>query len=148
MLTTRWAAAPLVVATALLAGCTPGRAGGAPLPPSPARIDVTMVEYEFRLPATVPSGRQVFRVTNAGALEHSLVLVSLAEDVPPILDQLRSQDRRGAPTFAKFAARPPGSQDTFAVELPPGRYALICFVTDADGNSHAAKGMASEFRVE
>lgn len=107
-----------------------------------------MTDNLFQNPATVPVGRLVFRITNAGAAEHSVVLVSLPEDVPPIGEQLRSDDRRGVPTFAKVPARPPGSNDTFAVDLPPGRYALVCFVTDPDGVSHAAKGMASEFRVE
>ncbi len=107
-----------------------------------------MAEYRFEHPSTVPAGRQVYRITNAGAAPHSLVLVSLGDDVPPILEQLRSETRRGAPTFAKLPQRPPGSLDTFAVELPPGRYALVCFVTDPDGVSHALKGMASEIRVE
>lgn len=107
-----------------------------------------MSDNLFQNPATVPAGRQVFRITNRGATNHSLVLVSLPEDVPPIVEQLRSDDRRGVPTFAKVPARPPGSDDIFAVDLPPGRYGLVCFVTDPDGVSHAAKGMASEFRVQ
>lgn len=107
-----------------------------------------MTDNAFQNPATVPTGRLVFRITNAGASDHSLVLVSLPEDLPPIVDQLLSDDRRGVPTFAKLPVRPPGSHDTFAVDLAPGRYGLVCFVTDADGVSHAAKGMASEFRVE
>jgi hypothetical protein len=132
----------------VFAACTSGASGGAPLPPSPARVDVIMNDNVFHNPATVPAGRQVFRITNAGATDHSLVLISLPEDVPAIVDQLRSDDRRGVPTFAKVPARAPGSNDTFAVDLLPGRYALLCFVTDPDGVSHAAKGMASEFRVE
>jgi len=107
-----------------------------------------MTEYAFRHPPTVPPGRQVFRVTNAGSAPHSLVLVALADDVPPILEQLRSDTRRATPTLAKLPSRPPGSHDTFAVELPAGRYGLVCFVIAPDGVSHATKGMASEFRVE
>lgn len=145
--TARRAPAPLAVVFFLFVACTPGTAGGAALPPSPPRFDVVMTDNRFEHPATAPIGRLVFRVTNAGAVEHSLVLVSLAEDVPPIVEQLRSPERRGVPTFAKLPPRPPGSEDTFAVELAAGRYALVCFVTDPDGVSHAAKGMASEFRV-
>lgn len=107
-----------------------------------------MSEYAFQHPPVVPAGRQVFRVTNTGNERHSLVLVALADDVPPILEQLRSDTRRGTPTLAKLLPRPPGSHDTFAVELPPGRYGLVCFVAAAGGLSHAVMGMASEFKVE
>lgn len=106
-----------------------------------------MTDNRFEHPPTAPVGRQVFRVTNAGGAEHALVVISLPEEVPPIAEQLRSGDRRGVPTFAKLPSRPPGSDDVFAVELAAGRYALVCFVTDPDGVSHALKGMASEFRV-
>jgi len=143
----RWAFAPLAMVSFLLVACTPGKSGGAGLPPSPLRFDLVMTDNRFEHPTTASVGRQVFRVTNAGATEHSLVLISLSDDVPPIAEQLRSEERRGVPTFAKLPARPPGSEDTFAVELATGRYAFVCFVTDPDGISHALKGMASEFRV-
>jgi hypothetical protein len=42
---------------------------------------------------------------------------------------------------------PPGGNGAVAVDLGPGRYALICFLTDDDGQSHALKGMATEFRI-
>jgi hypothetical protein len=106
-----------------------------------------MTEYRFEHQVQVPAGRAVFRVANAGAESHSLVLIALTEDVPPIDVQLRSSDRRGADTYAQVPERPPGSRDTFAVDLVPGRYAFICFVRDAAGVSHALKGMSSEFRV-
>lgn len=106
-----------------------------------------MTEYRFQHQGEVPTGRIVFRVVNAGAEPHSLVLVELTEDVPPIDVQLRSPDRRGAATYAQVPQRPPGSRDTFAVDLLPGRYAFICFVRDAGGEQHSLKGMSSEFRV-
>lgn len=106
-----------------------------------------MTEYRFEHQPQIRPGRTVFRVVNTGTEPHSLVLVELAEDIPPIDEQLRSPDRRGAATFAQVPERPPGSRDTFAVDLLPGRYALICFTRGADGESHALKGMSSEFRV-
>ncbi len=134
-------------AAALATSCEAGGAGGAPLPPSPTTVDVVMTEYRFQHQTAVPPGRVVFRVVNAGAEPHSLILVELEEDVPPIDEQLRSSNRRGAATFAQLPQRPPGSRDTFAVDLPPGRYAFICFARDSAGESHALKGMSSELRV-
>ena len=106
-----------------------------------------MTEYRVAHQPEIPPGRTVFRVVHAGAEPHTLVLVSLAEDVPPIDEQLRSPDRRGAATFAQLPERPSGSRDTFAVDLEPGRYAFICFIRGTDGVSHSLKGMSSEFRV-
>lgn len=106
-----------------------------------------MTEYRFEHQAVVPPGRTVFRVVNAGGEPHSLVLVELEEDFPPIDEQLRGSTRRGVPTYAQVPERPPGSRDTFAVDLEPGRYAFICFVAGPDGISHSTKGMSSEFRV-
>jgi hypothetical protein len=106
-----------------------------------------MAEYSFRHPAEVPPGRTVFRVHNAGSLPHSLVLVELPEDFPPLAEQLTSDVRRAVPTLARVPERPPGSRDTFAVDLAPGRYGLICLVTDPDGVTHGQKGMNSELRV-
>ena len=106
-----------------------------------------MTEYRFEHQTGMPPGRTVFRVVNAGAEPHSLVLVALADDVPPIDEQLRSPDRRAAPTFAQVPERPSGSRDTFAVDLDPGRYAFICFVRGSDGVPHSLKGMSSEFRI-
>lgn len=106
-----------------------------------------MREYGFDHATQLAAGRLVFRVTNSGTIPHSLVLVALPEDVPPIGEQLRSGNRRGVSTFAQVPQRPPGSRDTFAVDLIPGRYAFVCFVTDPDGVSHALKGMSSELRV-
>ena len=106
-----------------------------------------MSDYAFRHPPEAPPGRVVFRVTNAGALPHSLVLVELPEDFPPVDEQLRSDVRRPVANLARVPERPPGSRDTYAVDLIPGRYAMACFVTDPDGVSHALKGMSSEFRV-
>ncbi|MGH9263326.1 MAG: hypothetical protein ACRD1D_01410 [Acidimicrobiales bacterium] len=106
-----------------------------------------MDEYSFQHPAEIAPGRVVFRVVNAGAEPHSLVLVELAEDIPPIAEQLRSETRRAVPNLAQVPERPPGSRDIFAVDLEPGRYGFVCFVRDAEGVSHAFKGMTSEFRV-
>ena len=106
-----------------------------------------MREYRFELDPQIPRGRVVFRVANAGSLEHALTLISLADDVPPLDEQLHSESRRGTPTIARVPARPPGGQTKFAVDLAPGRYGLVCFVVDPDGVMHGLKGMNAEFRV-
>jgi hypothetical protein len=117
------------------------------LPVPPATVDVTMAEYRFLFEPPTDRGRTVFRLHNRGALGHDLVVVPLTDEVPPIDQQLRGEERLVVATLASIPVRPPGGTGTFALDLEPGRYAFICFVTDPDGQQHAQKGMSAEFRV-
>lgn len=115
-------------------------------PPPPAVVQVSMDEYRFAYEPPRSPGRIVFDARNDGRVDHQLVLIHLPEGVPSIDRQLRSKDRKVVPTVATLAAREPGRRGTFAVDLDPGRYALVCFVNDPDGQ-HAQKGMSAEFRI-
>jgi hypothetical protein len=142
--TTAWAAALL----ALLGGCTTGKRTGASLPSGPQIVHVVEHDHSYVLDrAEISAGRAVFRVENGSRLAHDLSLVGLPEDMPPINDQLRSGNRRALDTLARLPSRPPGSSDAVAVDLPPGRYALLCFEKDGTGESHALLGMAVELRA-
>lgn len=141
----RWAVAGVLLLAVPACGADP--APTRPLPPGPETVDVTMREYHFDLPDILPRGRVVFRARNAGRVPHDLALVLLGEDVPPIAEELRNERGRLVRTLASMPPRAPGATGTFAVDLAPGRYAVICFVADQDGAQHARKGMASEFRV-
>lgn len=123
---------------------------GAPAPPLPDRppvVGITLHEYAINPSGAIPRGRVVFEVRNAGQREHRLSLVKLAKDMPPIRQQFDGTERRVVDELAATPNRPPGSRDAFAVNLPPGRWAFICFLVEDDGLSHAKAGMATEFRV-
>ncbi len=108
-----------------------------------------MHEYRFAVSdSEVEPGRTVFMVENEGETAHELTLEALPPDFPPIDEQLRSDTRRVLPTLALLRPREPGTGDAFAVDLVPGRYALVCFLEDDDGVQHSLKGMATEIRVE
>ncbi len=106
-----------------------------------------MTEYRYRFVPPSEAGRIVFDVRNDGRLDHELVLIVLPEGVASIDEQLRSKKRRVVPTVAELAPRRPGQRGTFAVDLTPGRYAMVCFVQDPDGSQHATKGMNADFRI-
>ncbi len=89
----------------------------------------------------------MFRVFNAGRLDHSLTLEQLPSDFPPINMQLHSNVRRGAPAIAIMPTLRPGQSDTFAVDLTPGRYAMLSSVKGRNGVVDALKGMNAEIRV-
>lgn len=116
---------------------------------SPATVlEVTMDDYRFEHSATVPAGRVIVEARNEGHVDHQLVMVALPDDfLTSIGDQLASSTRRAFPTLAHLPPRPPGKRGVFAVDVPPGRFAFICFVKDADGVQHADRGMSSDLRV-
>lgn len=95
----------------------------------------------------IPAGRVVFHRVNRSRLAHDLSLVGMPEDMPPIHDQLKGSDRRIVSGVASLPSHPPGSRDTFAVDLAPGRYGLVCWERDGTGVAHAHMGMAVELRV-
>lgn len=150
--------------TRSVGGCTPSRklrgaataalfgvsscASGASPQVSPLLVDVEATEYAFGHRRSVSPGRAVFRIHNAGREAHELIVVALPPDFPPLGQQLRGTERRAVPTIARLPPTEPGETGTFAVDLVPGRYGLICFVSDFDGAQHASKGMSSELRVE
>ena len=118
------------------------------LPPAPATVGVRMDEYRFVLDGSVPAGRVILTARNVGKIEHELDLISIPEDFPlTIGEQVRGSVRQTFPTKAIIPPRPAGGRGEFAVDLVPGRYALVCFVKAADGESHAVKGMTAEVRV-
>lgn len=118
-----------------------------PLPAGPQVVEVAMADFRFDYDPAIAGGRVLFRVANTGKASHSLSLLPLTDDIPPIDQQLRGTTRRAVTPLAAIKARPPGTATTVAVELVPGtRYAMVCFVDDAEG-THALRGMSSEFRT-
>lgn len=142
----------VAVAVAVLAGgagsgCQAG-VSTTPLPPGPQVVELTLRDYRFDFAPGLEGGRVVFRVVNRGTVPHSATLLPLAEDIPPIEQQLRGSERRAIPPFAGVTPRQPGQRTSFAVDLVPGtRYAFVCFLTEPGGTAHALRGMAAEFRT-
>ncbi|HUP70618.1 MAG TPA: hypothetical protein VM142_12510 [Acidimicrobiales bacterium] len=132
-----------------VSGCAAG-ATNTPLPPDPPVLRVEMGDYSFGFRRPVPAGRVVFDVGNAGRRDHELVVVELPADMAGGIDaQLHSAERRAFPTVVALTARPPGGKGTFALDLAPGRYAMLCMLKDpGTAEEHALRGMNAEFRVE
>ncbi len=119
------------------------------LPPSTPVVEVAMREYRFDYDTAIPSGRVVFRAVNTGSLLHRVVVFPMPDDLPPIDELLRGSGQRIMVPLAGIPPQVPGASGTFALDLTPGRYAMICTMVSRAGNeTHAVKGMASEFRVQ
>jgi hypothetical protein len=111
----------LVSAIGLLIWTTP--AGGVP---GPTRIQVTALEFEYRLSRLrVPEGKVRVELANFGQDEHDLAL-----------------RRVGGTRVFGLQKTLPGARRTTTLRLRPGRYRLWCRMGD-----HAVRGMYADLRV-
>ena len=106
-----------------------------------------MNDFSFAHAGVVPPGPLVIRATNVGRVAHQLLLVKVPPGVRSLKEQLQGTRRRASHPVAFIPDRQPGQTGMFAVDLPAGRYGLVCFVPGPDGVPYALKGMSSEFRV-
>jgi uncharacterized cupredoxin-like copper-binding protein len=95
-------------------------AGDAPIP----IIEVKLTEFAVELPKTVPVGKMIFSVTNAGTVEHNFEV-------------------EGQGIEQKFDINlQPGETKNLHVDLPVGKYTVYCPVND-----HKKRGMELELMV-
>ncbi len=131
---------PAVLLAAALAGCGGGDDGSSPqtaggeetAPQRPG--DAAVVELdEFSLePAQVTVSRgATITAENVGAVAHNLTIERGPDPSAP------SRELAATATFAG------GGSDDVEVDLPPGRYALVCTVAD-----HRDRGMVGTLTVE
>jgi uncharacterized cupredoxin-like copper-binding protein len=117
------ALALLLLTVAALGATTPLLAARRP---APTRIQVTALEFEYRLSRVkVKQGPAVIELVNFGEDEHDLML-----------------HRVGGTKTWKLRKILPGSRARLSVKLRPGTYRLWCAVSD-----HASRGMRATLRV-
>lgn len=132
-----------------MASCQSAASDRPAAPAPPPVIDLKLTEYRFDPePARVPAGRVVFRLLNRGDQGHQPTLLALPEDLPPILEQLKGENRRDVETIASNSGLRAGVSAAVAADLEPGkRYAFVCYAKTPDGKEHSRMGMAWEFRT-
>lgn len=165
----RWGASyyrtePGAEETMRLAPLTVTAAEGDSVAPPTASVALAMTD-DLRYvvePATVPTGPQVWELTNTGTVqEHHVVMFRLPEGVTA--EQIEAEfagmiggtPPAGQPLAAQFvwvgyAALQSGGQTTWSeFDLEPGHYAVICFIMDPEmgGRPHLLDGMITTFDV-
>ena len=89
------------------------------------KVNVTMSEYKFEMPASIKAGKTEFVVKNAGKRVHTFAI-------------------KGNGVDQKISPNPkPGETATLAVDLKPGTYEVTCPV-----DFHTAKGMKTTLTVK
>jgi hypothetical protein len=131
---------------------TPAPPTSAP-PTPPAVVDVQAMDDMFMGPATATAGPTTISLHNGGAAAHQLQLLRLHPGVTAdeALAAANSPNPSALLTLVTPAGGPnavaPGAAQAVTVDLVPGTYVEVCFITDADGVPHLAKGMISVLDV-
>jgi hypothetical protein len=112
--------------------------------------EVVLGDFTILLPA-LSAGTTTLAVTNAGRQSHEVVVARLTDgatfaDAEPFLQG------RGAPppleAVGGTVGMAPGQRLWVTLDLPPGDYLALCFVTDpASGRPHVHLGMSATFTV-
>jgi hypothetical protein len=119
-------------------------------------VAVEMQEFAFVMPAQLPTGPQVWKVTNTGEQPHFIVLVKgpddlTMDDVMAILaaDATGGTPPPGVPNpetdfedIGETSLLSAGKTMWLEFDLAPGTYVALCFFPDREtGMPHAALGM-------
>jgi hypothetical protein len=117
------------------------------------RVNATMTlfDYAFQLSQPLQAGRQTIRVKNTAAQSHEVVFVRLQPGKKPADVLAWMQKMEGPPPGAPIGGTTPmarGEENIITLDLPPGDYGLLCFVSDAkDGKPHFMHGMMTQFSI-
>lgn len=116
------------------------------------QITIKATDYAFEAPAKIEAGLVSINLINEGKEPHHAQLVRLNDGVT--LEQFQAalqQSPEAAFPLVSFTGGPsvidPGHNQEVTVELTPGQYVLLCFVSSHDGMPHLAKGMVTPMEV-
>ncbi|MBA3257908.1 MAG: hypothetical protein H0T68_00390 [Gemmatimonadales bacterium] len=127
--------------------------GPKPSPGEEPAADVVMklVDFDFQLSQPLKAGQQMLRVENHGPQPHELAIVRLKSGKDPIdFAEWGMKPVGPAPgtVYGGVSGIMPGAHAWVALDLPPGDYALLCFVPEGkDGKPHFEHGMAKRVTV-
>ena len=145
-----------------------GEATGAT--PPEADVVVDMFEMDFTMPDEVAAGPLVWEVTTVGAQPHFMLLSRYPEEFTEedVMELLATFGPPASPAAGSPAAATPepaldfalvedvfdsgvlstGQTNWVEIDLEPGYYVALCFITDPEtGAPHAMRGMIELFEV-
>nr|MBI3613974.1 hypothetical protein [Nitrospirota bacterium] len=120
--------------------------------PPDADITITAQDFSFSSNQPLRVGPQTVRMRNAGSQAHEIVFVQLAPGATTqdFLDAYipGTPDNQAGRHVGGLTGLAPGQEGFFPVDLRPGRYGLICFLSDpVTRTPHFARGMLLDMDV-
>jgi hypothetical protein len=139
-------------------GTLPAAVGGGPVPTPVQHLDITGVEYSFKI-SPEPSvglrpGWTRISFHNAGGEAHQVMFARLKDGVDLAeLGRVAGTDSSGAAAInfvdmlGGVSYIGPGQSTEAVVNLPPGIVMAMCYVPNHDGTAHALLGMSTMLTV-
>jgi hypothetical protein len=129
-----------------------GDATEASLPSTDAKI--TAAEYSYSTDGLKPGSNRLTFANSGQQVHHVLVAPYVpGATLADVKKAFASSNPTGKPPvdfdrLTYLSALDKGQSQVAELDLKPGKYALVCFITDrAGGQPHAAKGMVAEVTV-
>jgi hypothetical protein len=119
----------------------------------PADNTIRLTEFAFEVPDDLDWSKPV-RVENVGQQPHEVAIYAIAEGktYADVQAFMASQAPSGPPPFSPaggVTTMSAGSQAGMELDLDPGSYVLLCFITDpASGAPHFVQGMMQEIVID
>ncbi len=119
-------------------------------PPDPS-ITIVLTDHHFRLSAPVEAGRLQWRVKNEGSEPHQALVIRLPEGISEFGEEAWFEHGRKGPEPGQrvggLDTLAPGADGSFTTDLKPGRYLLLCAMSEDEGR-HYELGMIYRFTIE
>jgi len=133
-------------------------APAAAAPASAVNGTITLFDFNFTMPDTLPAGKSMYTVTNTGAQFHEFSIGQLppgktVDDVKALFAAPSGGPPSGPPPVILMGgmnALTKGNTGIVVLDLTPGNYVAICLVPDQskpNGDPHAHLGMIKGFTV-
>jgi hypothetical protein len=131
---------------------TAATAGAATTPPN-APVTITLRDFDFENPATIPSGSTTWRINNAGPQPHEIQVAKLAAggSTNDVLTFFTTLPPTGKPNFQSLGGLQglsPNANGFLTLNLQPGDYAFYCNIPDPNtGQRHLQEGMLKQVTI-
>lgn len=128
-------------------------AAGAPAAEPTADVTITLSDYAFATQGALTAGTHTFKVLNKGPQPHEIEIIRFADgktmkDVGEFIDG-KASGPPPASGIGGVSAGIPGQVSYFTSNLTPGKYVMLCFISDMkDHKPHLEHGMIKEFEVK
>jgi hypothetical protein len=140
------------LAKGMIKGLTVQDSSGGTAAEPEADLAITLQDFTFDMPATLPAGPMVIQVTNNGPEPHEWNLLRLEDGktVQDVLGFLTAPD--GPPPFIPIGGMnglDVGKTGYVEFDFEPGTYVAICNIPSpkAEGHPHFTLGMVKQFEV-
>jgi uncharacterized cupredoxin-like copper-binding protein len=119
--------------------------------PADPSVTIVLTDHHFRLSAPIEKGPLLWHVKNEGSEPHQALVVRLPDGVSEYGERAWFDHGSQGPEPGERAGGvetiEPGAEVSFRTDLKPGKYLLLCTMSEEDGR-HYELGMIYRFEIE